>query len=174
MADVPSSVVLKRDRDLDGRAHQIWYRRGIFAVFLVIPVLALFNVFGQRPETSQTTAAGATLKVYAPSRVRGGLIYEARFTITAHRDLKEAALVLDPGWLEGMTLNTIEPSPIGEGSENGRLRLELGHIPAGQVYRLFMDFQVNPTNIGHRSQNVEFDDGDTKLFEIERSITVFP
>jgi hypothetical protein len=174
VADVPSTLVLKRDRDLEGRAHQIWIRRVIFGVLLLVPLLALFNVFGQRPSTSRVTTSGATLKVYAPSRVRGGLIYQARFTITAHNELKEAALVLDPGWLEGITVNTIEPSPIGEGSENGRLRLELGHIPAGQVYRLFMDFQVNPTNIGHRSQTVELDDGDTKLLEVERSVTVYP
>jgi hypothetical protein len=174
VAGVPSTLVLKRDRDLEGRAHQICIRRVIFGVLLVVPLLALFNVFGQRPSTSRVTTSGATLKVYAPSSVRGGLIYQARFTITAHNELKEAALVFDPGWLEGITVNTIEPSPLGEGSENGRLRLELGHIPAGQVYRLFMDFQVNPTNIGHRSQTVELDDGDTKLLEVERSVTVYP
>jgi hypothetical protein len=33
---------------------------------------------------------------------------------------------------------------------------------------------VNPTNVGHRSQNVELDDGNAKLLTIKRSITIFP
>jgi hypothetical protein len=94
--------------------------------------------------------------------------------VTAHRDLKSATLVLGPGWLESMTVNTIEPSPVNEGSDNGKLTLELGHIPAGKSYLLFMQFQVNPTNVGHRSAPVTLMDGDEELLEINRTITVFP
>jgi hypothetical protein len=71
----------------------------------------LLNVFGQRPGTSQASTAAGSVKVYAPGRVCNGLYYEARFTITARRELKNALLVLDSGWLEGTTVNTIEPSP---------------------------------------------------------------
>ena len=67
-----------------------------------------------------------------------------------------AVLKLDPGWAEGMSINEIEPSPVNEASDNGRLSLELGHIPAGKSFLLFMQFQVNPTNVAwHRPQNVE-------------------
>jgi hypothetical protein len=52
-------------------------------------------LFGQLPETSKAEVSAASLKVYAASRVRGGLYYEARFTVTARRDLKGATLVLD-------------------------------------------------------------------------------
>jgi hypothetical protein len=174
VADVPDSIVLKRDRDLEGRLWHIWVRRGLLALVAVIPILALFNVFGQRPSTTTAEVPAATLKLYAPTRLRGGLIYMARFHIQARQDLKDATLVLDPGWAESITINTIEPSPVGEASKNGRLAFELGHIPAGQRYLLFMQFQVNPTNVGHRSQDVELDDGDTKLITIERDVTVFP
>jgi hypothetical protein len=71
-----------------------------------------------RSRTS-VAASAASLKVYAPSRVRGGLFYEARFTIEAKQDLENATLVLDPGWAEGITINTVEPSPVGEASRNG-------------------------------------------------------
>ena len=37
-----------------------------------------------------------------------------------------------------------------------------------------MDFQVNPTNVGHRPQTVDLYDDQTKLLEIDRSITIFP
>ena len=174
MADVPETIVLKRDRDLDGRLWHIWVRRGLLAAVGVVPLLGLLNMFGQRPVTATGEAPAATLKVYAPTRLRGGLLYMARFHIKAHEDLKSATLVLDTGWAESITINTIEPSPVGEASRNGRLSLELGHIPAGQSYILFMDFQVNPTNVGHRSQDVELDDGNTPILTLDRNVTVFP
>lgn len=174
MADIPDTIVLERDRDLVGRGWEIWVRRSLFSLLPAVGVLALLNVFGQHPTTTTVGADAATLKIVAPPRVRSGVLYGARFDITAHRDVKNAVLVLHPGWLEGMTVNTIEPSPLGEASENGHLSLELGHIPAGQSHVLFMDFQVNPTNVGHRPQTAELYDGERKLLELHRSITVFP
>ena len=101
-------------------------------------------------------------------------MYESRFTIEARRELENATVVLDPGWLEGMTLNTLEPGPIGEASRNGRLALELGHLAAGARHLFFLQFQVNPTNVGRRSQDVELHDGETLLLHIDRTVTVFP
>jgi hypothetical protein len=174
MADIPDRIVLKRDRELDGRSHEIWIRRGLFSLLLVIPILALLNVFGQRPATSSAATGAAKLVVYSPTRVRSGLLFEARFRIEARRTLQNAALVLDPGWLEGMTMNSMAPSPNEQTSENGLLRLDLGKIEAGRKYRLFIYFQVNPTNVGHRSQVVELDDGSHRLMSIHRTITIFP
>jgi hypothetical protein len=174
VADVPYQIVLKRDRDLDGRGYEIWIRRGLFALLPVVALLALLNLFGQTPVSITESGNGATLKLLAPPRVRSGVLYEARFHITAQRDLKQATLVLGPGWLESMTLNTIEPSPVNEGSSNGNLTLDLGHIPAGGSHLLFLQFQTNPTNVGHRSAPVTLLDGDEKLLEIHRSITIFP
>jgi hypothetical protein len=39
---------------------------------------------------------------------------------------------------------------------------------------LYMDFQVNPTNVGRASQDVELRDGDTHITTIERTLTVYP
>jgi hypothetical protein len=174
VADIPDGIVLKRDRDLEGRHHEVWVRRTLLLLLLAIPVLALLNVFGQRPATARVTAPEATLKIYAPKHLRGGLLYMARFHIVARQEIKKATLVLGTGWLEGMTVNTIEPSPVSEASANGKLSLELGHIPQGQSFLLFMEFQVNPTNVGRRTQTVELEDGDTKLLSIRRKVTIFP
>jgi hypothetical protein len=170
----PDLIVLKRDRDLGGRQYEMWVRRGLFALTCVIPLLALLNVFGQRPSTAHAGGPVAALSVYSPTRVRGGLLFEARFHITARQDIKNAILVLDSGWLEGMSANTIEPSPLGQASANGKLSFTLGHIAAGKSYVLYMEFQVVPTNVGHRSQSVELFDGTHKLLELHRAITVFP
>jgi hypothetical protein len=174
MAPIPDTIVLKRDRDLAGRQNEIWVRRGLFVLVCVVPLLALLNLFGQRPSGSTAAVAAAKLNVYAPTRVRGGVLFEARFHVTALRDVKDAVLVLDSGWLEGMTLNTIEPAPTNEASRNGSLTLDLGHIPAGNSYLLFIQFQVNPTNVGHRRQTVQLYDGEQKLITLHRAITVFP
>jgi hypothetical protein len=174
VAEIPDQLVLKRHRDLEGRRWHPVVRRLLVLLLALLPVLGLINLFGQRPETSEASGPAATVKVYAADRVRGGLLYEARFHIVAKQDLKEATLVLSSGWLEGMTLNTIEPSPIGEASRNGSLALELGHIPAGETHLLFIQFQVNPTNVGHRTQNVALDDGEKRLVSMHRTITVYP
>jgi len=149
-------------------------RRGLFALLPLLALLGLLNFFGQHPQTTTVSGNGASLKLYAPSRVRSGLLYEARFHLTARRDLKQATLVLSPGWLESMTLNTIEPSPVNEASDNGRLSLDLGHIPAGSSHLLFMQFQTNPTNVGHRDASLTLKDGDQTLLHLHRTITVFP
>jgi len=101
-------------------------------------------------------------------------MFEARFTITAETEIKDAQLVLSQGWLEGMTINTIEPSPVGEASRNGSLSLDLGRVPAGEQHVLYMQFQVNPTNVGRRSIDTQLQDGERLLLTIHRAITVFP
>lgn len=176
MADVPDQLTLKRHRDLEGMYRSsIWFRRAVIALISAFAVLGLLNVFGQRPTTIRADVPKAIISVYAPTRLRGGVFMEARIHITAKQDVKDATLKLDPGWAEGMSLNTIEPSPIGEGSDNGRLTFELGHIPKGKSYILFLQFQVNPTNIAwHRRQNVELDDGPNVLAVLHRTIIVFP
>lgn len=175
MADVPDAIVLERDRDLEGRGHELWIRRGLMCLVAAIPVIALFNVFGQRPDTHTLVGPAASMKIYAPTTLRGGLLYEARFHITARQDIKDAYLVLGPGWAEGMSINTIEPSPVSEASNSGRLSFELGHIGPGKSYIQFMQFQVNPTNVAFgRKQTVWLNDGTTRLLTYSRSVNIFP
>jgi hypothetical protein len=88
----------------------------------VVLALAAVNVFGQRPTTASADGPGGSLEVYAPTRLRGGVFWMARFRVRALREIKRATLVLDPGWLEQMHLNTLEPAPIGEASRDGRMR----------------------------------------------------
>ena len=51
MADIPDSIVLKRDRDLDGRRREIWIRRGILALLaaFLAAVRALDRFDRRRP-----------------------------------------------------------------------------------------------------------------------------
>jgi hypothetical protein len=161
-------------RDMQGRGWHLWVRRALLWLLALFIVLAALNVFGQRPSSTTVDSPEASLKVYAPSRVRGGLLWQARFTVRAHQEIKDAQLVFSQGWLESNTINTIEPSPLGEASRNGSLSLDLGHIPKGERYELYVQFQTNPTNIGHRNADVQLQDGDKLLLSVDRELWVFP
>lgn len=174
MPDLPDGLTLASHRDVRRPPTQPWPRWAVIAAIGVFLALGLANVFGQRPDSDTVASSAASLKVYSPTRVRSGLFYESRFTIEARRAIREATLVLDPGWLEGMTLNTLEPAPVGEASRDGRLALELGQIPAGDTHIFFLHFQVNPTNVGRRAQDVDLYDGDERLLHVDRSITIWP
>jgi hypothetical protein len=174
VADAPDGLSLRRHRDLVGREKRPATRWIFLTLLGLLSLLGLANLFGQRPQTATAESAVASLDVYSPERVRSGLYFESRFHIHAREEIREATLVLDPGWLEGMTLNTLEPGPIGEASRDGRIALELGRIPAGGEHLFFLHFQVNPTNVGHRSQDVDLYDGEELLLSIDRSVTVFP
>ena len=165
---------MSRHRDLVGREKRPvarWILLGVLGAFCL---LGLGNAFGQHPRTDTVESDVARLELYSPPRLRSGLYFEARFTIQARREIEEATIVLDPGWLEGMTLNTVEPAPIGEASRDGRTALELGSIRAGSEYVLYLQFQANPTNVGRRSQDVELHDGEQLLLTLDRTVTVFP
>ena len=45
---------------------------------------------------------------------------------------------------------------------------------AGTEYVLFLHFQVNPTEIGRRPQDVQLLDGETPLLELDRTVTIYP
>ena len=175
MASTPDTLTLERHRELEGLyTSGLVARRLGYTLLLIVAILGLLNVFGQQPSTTTVDAEAATFELHSPSHLRGGLLYMARFRVTAKQDLQKATLVLDPGWAENITINTIEPAPTDETSDNGRLSLELGPLPAGESYVLYMDFQVNPTNVGRQSQAVELRDGDTHISTISRTATVYP
>jgi hypothetical protein len=173
VADIPDQLTLSVNRDREGRRDHI-LRRVLTTLIGLVILLGALNAFGQRPQTTRAAGPAAELSVYAPKRVRGGLFYEARFHIRANRDVKNATLVLDPGWGEGITINTTEPAPSGEGSEDGKLVFEFGHVAANHSLIFFMQVQVNPTNVGRRSQDVELRDGDAHILTVNRTITIFP
>ena len=170
----PDQLTLARHRDLEGRERRPYVRWALLSLIGLVTLLGLANVFGQRPHTETVAANGVELEVYSPERLRSGLFFMSRFTIRAQEEIEAATLVLDPGWLEGITLNSLVPSPVGEASRDGKIALDLGRVPAGAKHVLFLHFQVNPTEVGRRSQDVALHDGETPLLEVDRTVTIFP
>jgi hypothetical protein len=150
------------------------FRRGLLALLAVVAVLALLDVFGQRPVTSSARGAAAAVRVQAPDELRGGLIFQARFTVDARRALRHPTLVLGAGWFESMSVNSIVPQPTDQVTRGGRVRLTYPRMAAGDSLRVWIYFQVNPTNVGSRAEDVELDDGSARLVRIRRHVRVWP
>jgi hypothetical protein len=171
---VPEGLTLEHHRDLRGRERRPIVREVLLGVLCAVLALGLLNVFGQVESVSTAENATARFEVSAPSKLRGGLFFEARFRVEAVTEIDDATIVLDQGWLEDVTLNTLEPAPVGEASRDGRIALDLGRIPAGDEHTLFLHFQVNPTAVGMRSQDVELYDGERLLVSFDRDAIIWP
>jgi hypothetical protein len=172
--DVPEGLTLEHHRDFVGRERRPVIRVVLLCALSAFLVLGLLNVFGQVVVVSEAETPAAEFEVSAPDKLRGGLFFQARYRIAAVEEIANATIVLDPGWLEDITLNTLEPAPVGEASRDGKIALELGRIPAGDEYLLFLHFQVNPTAVGRRSQDVELYDGERLLASFDRDAIVWP
>jgi hypothetical protein len=168
---------LARDRfiELRGRTWHVWLRRSILALFFAVCAAALFNAFGQRTTKSSASTPEALLGVDGPSRLRGGLLYQVRFTMRplAHA-VSHPKLVLNQNWLDEMTLNDVTPSPASENSRGGRFAFEFPALGRGKTLTVLTAWQVIPIAPGRRSLIASFVDGNRPLATVHRTLTIFP
>jgi len=169
---------LAHDRciELRGRAWHVWLRRGVLPAFAAFCVLGLVGVFGQHSTTAAVTAPRASLRVDAPSRLRGSLLYQARFVIRAGpRRLSQPKLILGENWFDNVTLNSTTPDPSAENSRGGRFSMAFPPIEARHALTVLSEWQVNPTaKLGRRSLSAAVADGNTRLARLQRTLTILP
>lgn len=149
-------------------------RRAMITVFAAVAISGLANLFGQQATTVSASARAATLSVDAPDRVRGGLFFQTRIDIEAAVDIDTPQLVLDPEVLEGMQVSSIEPAPASEDSRDGRPVLEFEPIAAGETFRVWLQFQVDPTTNGRRAYGFELTDDTDPIARVDRDLLVLP
>jgi hypothetical protein len=173
--DLPAEIDLGRHRDLEGRTAGHWIRRGFLALLFVLLVAALANVFGQAAGTDTASGAAGSLSVKAPSRVRGGLTYQCEFVIHAKEALAAPTLVLERGWIDQTTMNTLEPEPAGTTTDaNGDLKIRFPAMAAGRTLVVYIEFQANPINVGSHDAEVALYDGSKPIAQIPRTQFDFP
>ena len=169
----PDFISLEEHRDHDHPVERV--ARWLFLAALVaLAAAALADVFGQRPSVDAAVTPAATLRVRAPEALRGGLMFQARFEVVARRSIQRPSLVLDSGWFENMSFNTILPEPTRTTSEGGNIVLEFPPLRTGRTLTVYIPFQMNPTTVGRQSQDVVLRDGAFRIAAVERSLTVFP
>jgi hypothetical protein len=173
VAELPDYLDLGRHRDVSMRA-ELLARWTVLGLIAGLAVAALLGLVGQSPREAVAVGDAAELEVSAPTRLRGGVFFQGRFTVDARAPLESPTLVLDPGWLESMHINTIEPAPTEEASRDGDLALTFAALEPGDRLVVYMQFQVNPTNVGRRSADIGLYDGKTLITSVERTVTVFP
>lgn len=174
MAKVPEALERKQHVELAGPDVEAWLRRiGLFLLAAFIAV-GLANVFGQATGETSVENEAARLTLRAPGAVRSGLFYQVMFRVDARRELKEPALVLDPGWVEGFTINSYQPDPAEWSHRDGRNVLLYSAIPAGGHLIARLQYQVNTTAIGSRTQHVVLEDQGVPLLRLEHEAFVYP
>jgi len=156
------------------RLPEIVFRRVMLVVFAAIVVLTLLNVAGQRTKHSVARSAIAELRVGAPSRIRGGLLFQGKVEIVALHRISYPRLVLGRGWTDQQQINTIEPTPTSESSVDGKLVLGFDAIDPGRTLDIWLQFQANPTGAGRRDQSVWLYDRDRLVARVSRKLTEFP
>ena len=174
MTALPDHLERKQHVDLERRDIEQWLVWVGIVVFVVFLGAGLANVFGQKVRTASVTNAVADLEVQAPTAVRSGLIYEVQFTISAHRALDEPTLVLDSGWFDGFTINTMSPDTKDWLQRDGVNVLSYDPLPAGTELVVRLQYQANPTLVGTRDQGVVLEDGGAPILALEHEMTVFP
>lgn len=173
--DLPAEIDLGRHRDFEGRLEAKWLRRAFLTLLLVFVLAALANAFGQAAATDTASGAAGSLRVKAPSRVRGGVLYQGEFQIHAARDLGAPTLVLGHGWIDQTTVNTVQPEPAGSTTDaEGNLKLRFPPMPAGRTLVVYMEFQANAINVGIHDADVSLYDADELIASIERTQIDFP
>lgn len=173
-AETPFGIDRDRHLNLQGRDRARWLRRGALTLIAAIPVVALFDVFGQGAIISNASSPSATLTIDSPAHVRGGLIFTTRIVVRTRRDFHDMKLSLGRGWFEGMTFNGSAPQPSNESAEGAHTVWDYGSESAGSTFTIWISWQTNPTNVGRHPQDVILEDGDQQVLSVHRMITVFP
>lgn len=174
METLPQPLVRSTAVDLVGRSHEVWFRRVGLLILTAFLVAGLVGVFGQTGESASASSGATELRVDASGALRSGLVYQARIEIRAGRTLRVPTLLLEDGWFEGMTVNTISPPPVVQLERSGFQILTFDTLPAGDSLSVRLQIQVNPTTVGLRGQDVILEDNGRRLLAIHRSVVVFP
>jgi hypothetical protein len=73
-----------------------------------------------------------------------------------------------------MSVNSMVPDPVSQSSVGGTVRLTFPRLAAGRTSTFWIYFQVNPTNVGRRSEDVLLEGGRGQRLAIHRTIAVLP
>jgi hypothetical protein len=174
MSDLPQGIDLPRHRDFKGKAAGQWLRHAFLLLLTLFVLAALLNAFGARPQTKEAVATAATLKITAPERVRGGLLYQARLQIHANEPIGAPTLVFDKGWIEETTINTVQPEPAETTSDPKHLKLRYPPLPPARTLDVYISLQANPNDVGTHNADVALYDADEEIASIDRTQVNFP
>lgn len=171
---LPPGLDRGRDLELRGRGGQVWLRRAGVLLLAAVSVAAVTGAFGQQESASSASAPAATVTVREPTRVRLGLLFQAKIVVRARRDLETPRLRLSAGWFEDAQLNTVEPAPLEERPADDGVEWEFPALRAGDVLEVWLQYQANPAAPGVRDHALVLLDGSREVAAVRRELIVLP
>ncbi|MBO9533155.1 MAG: hypothetical protein J7513_09305 [Solirubrobacteraceae bacterium] len=174
MASPTVDLDLERTKDLAGRSWQPWIRRAALTAMLAVVAAGLAGVFGQVEHTSRAANTSAAAEVRVPQSLRGGLYWPAHIRIQARERIVAPVVVLGSGFIDGMQLNSLTPTPTSESTRDGHLVYAYPTLDAGDVLDVRLQLQVNPTTVGREDLSVRVEGDGLDPITIPRSVRVMP
>lgn len=171
---------LDRARDLKGRHRHVWNRRFWLLAMAVFAGFALAGQMGQSREIRTATGDAAELRVSMPDKIRGGLMFPIRIEMTAKERMSAPTIVLGPGFIDGMHMNSIEPAPTAEATRppdaDGLAPLAFTYpsVDAGDTLTVYLQLQVNPTTVGKQDVSVSVEAPGVDPVRSPATLTVLP
>lgn len=147
---------------------------GVFAL-LALLVFAMTGVLGggPRPVLSAQAPAGE-LSIKAPDVLRSGMFFEIGVEVRANRAIGKPVIAISESYWRDITINTVEPAPAGEKSEERMFLFEYDPMAPGDVLLLKFDGQINPSLFAGTSGRIELRDDKETVAAIPLELTVLP
>lgn len=154
---------LGRARDLVGRGQHVWNRRVALGLMTVFVGAAFVGLMGQSPVVRTASSDSFAMRVQMPERIRGGLMFPVRIEVRAKENVSSPQVVIGPGFVEGMHINTLAPAPVSETTRPprdgnpGSLAYTYPSLEAGDVLTVYLQLQANPTTVGNQDATVSIE-----------------
>jgi len=138
-------------------------------------IAALAGLFGGWPnERKSALRNGASLAVEAPQILRAGEFFEIWIDIRADRTIEKPTLAISAPYLRNLTVNTVMPGAEEEAYSGGAFTLTYGRLEPGDLLRVKLDGQVNPTLAGGHDGWMELREGDMRLVRVPLELEILP
>lgn len=129
---------------------------------------------GGGAETLSIENADVRASVTSPSVLRSGEFFERILDVQAVRSIGELSVSIDRALLQNITINSAIPEGGEESFEDGRYRLKIGELDAGQVTHLQMELQVNSDAAGRQDGDIVLRDGVSEIGRLPLSTMILP
>lgn len=162
------------ERPLATWRRMAWGRRALVALFAVPIVAAALGLLGLRHAEVESEAAGYQLRVRYPSMSRAGIASALDIYVTHEGGFgAPVTLRINHDYFTLFDLNGIYPSPSSENVDDGLVVWEFER-PEGNVFRVHVDWRVQPSVHRGTSGHVELAVDDDFITEVDFDTRLAP
>lgn len=155
---------------------RLGYANPLPLILLTIFMIAGLTGFmgGNKSPELKVENSNVVFALHGPTIIRNGMAFETRFTVQAKRPIRQLAISVPNALWRDMTINSMIPAASDENANDGSYHFIFSELPAGQMFQLKVDGQINPPLIGHVQGPITLWDGPTKLAVINYRTKVLP